>query len=100
MTAAVRALLAAVYTPLLVAATVPPVTVVTLLLVPAYSWQGPLLAFALGGVCGAVGGLAEEHVLDWAVPQLTLAFTPLLPPSGGTPETGGQSRPQDGRIAP
>lgn len=86
MTAAVRALLAAVYTPLLVVASVPPVTALTLLLVPAYSWQGPVLAFLLGGVCGALGGLVEDRILDWTAPRLTLAFNPLLPPSGGETE--------------
>lgn len=98
MTAAVRTLLAAVYTPLLVLASVPPVTALTLLLVPLYSWQGPVLAFVLGGVCGAVGGLVEDRVLDWATPRLTLAFNPLLPPTGG--ENDGPAGPATERLTP
>lgn len=98
MTAAVRALLAALYAPLLVLSSVPPVTALTLLLTPLYSWQGPVLAFVLGCVCGALGGLVEDRVLDWAAPRLTPAFTPLLPPSGG--ENDGQSRPATERLKP
>lgn len=98
MTAAVRTLLAAVYTPLLVVSSVPPVTALTLLLVPLYSWQGPVLAFVLGGVCGALGGMVEDRVLDWAAPRLTPTFTPPLPPTGG--DNDGHTGPQPGRLTP
>lgn len=98
MTAAVRALLAALYTPLLIVSSVPPVTALTLLLVPLYSWQGPVLAFVLGGACGALGGIVEDRVLDWAAPRLTPALTPTLPPTGG--ENDGHAGPATERLNP
>ncbi len=110
MTAAVRALLVPVYW---LAVVIVWLAATPLLLAPLgalHGWQANLAGGAAGMVVPGAAMLADGPVLDRCaryvaglIEGLAAEWRKLhtgLPPPGGTPETGGHSRPQDGRIHP